>query len=276
MKNFYKDIHHKVCYITAIYGKYESSCKPFKKQTLESDFICFTDAVDIKSNGWIIDNTPYHIENKSPLDNDTYINSITNNKHTFNIAKYYKQSFQNIPRLKDYDIIIWLDGTIEIIDENTSKWISKNILKHKIIGWEHEYREGKLLRETEESVRSERYSSTFFFNQSQPYQDVIKQYFNYLLDGYDELFGSKINSSKKHLGVWITCFVAFDNKNSQVAEFLDTWYLQTLKYTTQDQIGFSYVCHKLNLIPYTLPDNEINGNQPHFQTDFYIKHNHGQ
>jgi hypothetical protein len=68
------NVHHKVCYITAIYGKYESSCKPFKKQTLESDFICFTDAVDIKSNGWIIDNTPYHIENKSPLDNDTYIN----------------------------------------------------------------------------------------------------------------------------------------------------------------------------------------------------------
>jgi len=39
--------------------------------------------------------------------------------------------------------------------------------------------------------------------------------------------------------------------------FLDLWYLQTLKYTTQDQIGFSYVCQKTNRIPHTLPNNEI-------------------
>lgn len=33
---------------------------------------------------------------KSPLDNDTYLNSLCNNNHTFNIAKYYKQAFRNI------------------------------------------------------------------------------------------------------------------------------------------------------------------------------------
>ena len=31
------------------------------------------------------------------------------------IHKYYKQNFHNIPRLKKYDTIIWIDGTIEII-----------------------------------------------------------------------------------------------------------------------------------------------------------------
>ena len=67
-------------------------------------------------NGWIIDTTPYHIINNSPLDVDdeNYVNSLKNNKHTFNIAKYYKQAFINIPRLKKYDVIIWIDGTIEI------------------------------------------------------------------------------------------------------------------------------------------------------------------
>ena len=40
----------KVCYITAIYGKYERSCKVFAKQTVESDFICFTDDPNITSN----------------------------------------------------------------------------------------------------------------------------------------------------------------------------------------------------------------------------------
>jgi hypothetical protein len=76
------------------------------------------------------------------------------------------------------------------------------------------------------------------------------------------------------MGVWITCFVAFLQHDDDVSSFLDLWYLQTLKYTTQDQVGFSYVCQKTKTIPYTLPNNEIYG-LPHKHTMFYIKHNHG-
>jgi hypothetical protein len=53
------------------------------------------------------------------------------------------------------------------------------------------------------------------------------------------------------------------------------WYLQTLKYTTQDQIGFPFVVQKLEMIPYTIPDGEITG-LGHSQTTFYIKHEHGK
>ena len=91
-----------ICYITAIYSipnmQYEKTCKKFVTQTISSDFICFTDNSNIINNGWIIDTTPYHLNNKSKIDNDEFTNSICNNKHTFNIAKYYKQAFQNIPR----------------------------------------------------------------------------------------------------------------------------------------------------------------------------------
>ena len=80
----------KICFITAIYGDYESSCKKFTQQTIGTDFICFTNNEKIINNGWIIDTTPYHILNASKIDDNTYINSICNNKHTFNIAKYYK------------------------------------------------------------------------------------------------------------------------------------------------------------------------------------------
>jgi hypothetical protein len=52
------------------------------------------------------------------------------------------------------------------------------------------------------------------------------------------------------------------------------WYLQTLKYTTQDQIGFPYVCFKTGLIPHTLPNNEITGDCAHVKTMCYIKHDH--
>lgn len=264
----------KVCFITAIYGNYESSCKKFESQTISTDFICFTDNPNIINNGWIIDNTPYHLENKCPFDNGNYINSINNNKHTFNIAKYYKQSFQNIPRLKDYEVIIWLDGTIEITYNKTSEYILENIYKHKIIGWHHEARNGFLNKEVIDS-NFYRYTSTFWNNQTQPYQDVNKQYQEYLKNGYDEHFFINMNSHTPHFGVWLTCFVAFLNNDKSICDFLDMWYLQTLNYTTQDQIGFPYVVQKTNIIPYTLPNNEIYGPCPHQSTQLYIKHNHG-
>lgn len=264
-----------ICFITAIYGNYEISCKKFVNQTVNTDFICFTDNKDIITNGWIIDTTPYHLINKNDFDDSTYINSVCNNRHTFNVAKYYKQSFRKIPILNKYDVIVWLDGTIEIIYDKTSEYILKNICEKKIIGWHHENRCGYLYGEVEASKNFHRYSSTFWNNQEQPYQDVEKQYKSYINDGYDELFFKNIDSHTIHMGVWITCFVAFLQKDDEVKRFLDLWYLQTLKYTTQDQVGFSYVCQKMKLIPYTLPDNEIYGDRPHTSTMFYIKHNHG-
>jgi len=281
----------KICFITAIYGGYEKSCKKFAPQTVkETDFVCFTDNPKIISNGWTIDTTPYHTVSPSPSDDGLYTNSMTRNRHTFNVAKYYKQAFLNIARLKHYDVIVWLDGTVEIHNSHTAEWIIRNIETHKIIGWEHENRRGKLQHEMEDSRNFYRYSSTFWNNQVQPYQNVKKQYDEYVHHGYDDthFFPSlcsqleNITGGKKHnvkhthnLGVWITCFVAFHCKNPKVVQFLDNWYLQTLKYTTQDQIGFSYCVQTSGIIPHTLPDDEIKGERPHNFTDFYIKHNHG-
>lgn len=265
----------KICFITAIYGNYETTCKKFTKQTIPTDFICFTDNPNILSNGWTIDTTPYHITNKSKLDNYTYVNSVYNNKHTFNIAKYYKQSFRNIPILQKYDVIVWLDGTVEIIYDKTSEYILDKIYDKKIIGWHHEWRNGDLAKEVEDSIRSIRYSSYKWNGQSQPFQDVMKQYKMYLEEGYTNEYFKKVNSHTPHFGVWITCFIAFLQHDEQVIDFLNLWFLQTLKYTTQDQVGFPYTCQKLNILPFTLPNDEVTGDTPHVGTMFYIKHAHG-
>lgn len=265
----------KICFITAIYGNYESSCKKFVKQTVETDFICFTDNKNITNNGWIIDTTPYHIVDKSPLDNGNYINSLSNNKHTYNIAKYYKQAFRNIPVLDKYDVVVWLDGTLEIIYEGVSEYILDNIYTKKIITWNHEMRKGILREEVDASRNYGSYSSIFWNGQYQPYQDVDYQYKCYIDDGYDETFFKKYKQDNPHIGLWLTCFIAFLHKDTQIKNFLDLWYLQTLKYSTQDQIGFPYTCQKVNIVPYTLPDDKISGNKPHFNTMFYKKHQHG-
>lgn len=266
----------KICFITAIYGNYELSCKPFAPQTVKTDFICFTDNPNIARNGWIIDTTPYHIHCKSELDDGAFINSLQNNTHTFNIAKYYKQSFRLIPALKKYDVVVWIDGTIEITHERTSEYILNRIYDKKIIGWHHEHRGGILKNEVDASAEFYRYNSTFWNGQSQPLQDVVLQYQTYLEDGYSESFFRDLIPENPCFGVWLTCFVAFLMTDTEVTKFLDLWYLQTLKYTTQDQVGFPYVCQKTNLIPYTLPNEEVRGEFPHKMTDLYIKHYHGK
>lgn len=266
-----------VCYITAIYGNYEATCKPFVKQTIESDFICFTNNTGIESNGWTIDTTPYHLLNKSSMDDDNYINSLCNNQHNFNIAKYYKQSFHNIPILKKYSVIVWMDGTLEITHDKVSEYILNNIYEHKIIGWHHEYRHGKLNEEVFKSCDGPKYQKREWLNQKQPVQNVVKQFEEYIRDGYsDDYFKDHTKKNSQHFGVWITCFVAFLNNDCEVTKFLDLWYKQTLMHTTQDQVGFPYVCQKLNMVPLTLPNNDISGPKPHTKTRFYIKRDHGK
>ncbi len=30
-------------------------------------------------------------------------------------CRYYKQAFQHIPRLAQYDVVVWLDSTLEVV-----------------------------------------------------------------------------------------------------------------------------------------------------------------
>jgi hypothetical protein len=262
----------KICFITAIYGRYEATCKPFEPQTVEADFICFTDAQDIEANGWTIDNTPYHTTHPSPLDTGKTRNSLKFNKHTFNVAKYYKQAFLNIPRLQSYEIIVWLDGTIRIDSPTVAEWL----LNHQalIITWNHEGRDGKYTSEAHVSDYDARYNSRFWANQSQPLQPCGRQADMYQAEGFapDAL---KRPENPCH-GLWVTCFVSFRHTLPEVQNFLNSWYQQTLIHTTQDQIGFPYAVWKTGIYPLTLPNEEIAGEKPHFKTDFYTKLEHGK
>jgi hypothetical protein len=272
----------KICFITAIYGGYEITCKPFVAQSIPADFVCFTDNRTIEPNGWIIDTTQYHLLYPSPLDDGGYRNSLRNNSHTFNIAKYYKQAFRNIPALAKYEVVVWIDGTIKITNGRTAEWVVRAIYDRKIIGWEHEERRGDLLEEVRAS-HIERYMSPTWNGQRQPVQDVDEQWSDYLDEGYDTSYFKTAVASRapqeplrENLGVWITCFVAFLKDSEEAKTVLDAWYLQTLKYSTQDQIGFPYALYINRIVPYTLPDAEIGGAQPHYATDFYVKCAHGE
>lgn len=266
----------KLAFITAIYGSYEASCKPYAPQTIPCDFICFTNSDTLRTNGWIVDRTPYHLTHPSPLDDGQCLNSVRTNTHTFNLAKYYKQAFHTIPRLASYDIVIWVDGTIQITNPRTAEEIVRlfETPTTAVIGWEHERRGGSLIAEVKDSQTYDRYASTRWGGQDQPRQDVNAHYRQCVREGFDETLWFRLDPTRPNFGVWVTCFVAFDLRKPAARQFLDEWYTQLLVWSSQDQIGFSIAAQKTT-VPYTLPDARIHGSRPHVETDFYRKHDHG-
>lgn len=286
----------KVAFITSIRGGYEKTCKPVIKQTVDCDFICFTDDPNIEKNGWEIDTHPYHDTHRSPIDTGLYINSTykgevtpilegrldyINNRHTFNLAKYYKVQWKLIPRLKDYDIVIWMDGTLEIKSSNVAEYMLQLCPKYDLVTWHHELRGGFLYHEAYVSDMG-KYTDVNYLGQKQPYQDVMRQYLEYLRDGYDEHYFKEVfkreegRGRKDQFGVWATGFLAFNNKSEFIPKFLDAWYLQILKYTTQDQISFPKVAQDFKWAPYTLPDDIFPGFEAHVENSMFKVHKHGK
>jgi len=125
----------KICYITAIYNNETlKSCPKYVKQTIATDFICFTDNVNINNNGWLIDTFPYHkcveidtfpyhkcveidtFPYHKCVEIDTFPYHKCVEKELDNIINFYKQQYKTkiIPCLKKYDVIIWLDETYEL------------------------------------------------------------------------------------------------------------------------------------------------------------------
>ena len=245
-----------VAYISAILGNYEKTSKPLANQTIPISKFLFTDNPNlINLNKWQIIN----IKNQSfysPLDNPSFVNSKTNNHHTFNLAKYFKEQFYRIPQLQNYDIIVWLDGTIEITDPTLSQKLINLFESNKelmVASINHTIRKDNLINEVKASYFY-RYTSVHWAGQDQPYQNITRQYEYYKNNGFQDV------------GVWITCFVAWNMRHQSTYKFLDDWFIHNLNFTTQDQISFPYLIWKNNLSKsiYTYPEKQ-----------FYRRHSHG-
>lgn len=202
----------KVVFITAIFGVfYEKRLHRTLPQSIPSDWICFTDNEKLQPNGWEIDRNPYHTTHPSKLDDGTFWNSYSKNTHPFNIAKYYKESFQNIPRLKKYDVVIWIDGNTQIQYDGVAEYALKKIRiqGEKVLVFHHEYRQGNLESEAIGSdLYTNKYRSTSWFGYKQPQQHVHQQYLTYVKLGYDQGYWlkikEKIGSTDPHVRTFIT------------------------------------------------------------------------
>jgi O-antigen biosynthesis protein len=254
-----------ICFVTSIIGAYEATCKKPVEQTIPCHFIVYTDNPSIETHGvWkTVDACKYY---RGLDENDVaahHVNSLTSNTHSFNRAKFFKLNLHRLPELSNYQAVVWLDGTVQVTNPRCAEICIEFLNEGKNLAtFVHEFRKGTLKEEVAAS-HFERYTSTYWNRQHQPYQDVDKQYNEYLKQGFSDV------------GIWVTCFVLFDMRKDISKLFLQEWWMQTLMHTTQDQISFPFVCWKLGVMPTTLPDGRIKG-LGHSKTDFYIKHPHGR
>lgn len=276
--------HHKtVALITAIVGTYEASLKQAVRQigeNISTTFICFAqdDKERLYSPYWIIDRTPYHILYRSPLDTGEYLNSFDANGTTFpfNKAKYYKQQWHLIPRLRHFDFVVWLDGTVEIM----SNTFTADIVSH-------------LHHEDEEGTQYYNYSPHRGLDKSHsalslpvtaptpapaPGVDVVTLYLHWRKNLFDEVEASLKGAKFKYGGenpeifgpkqlvleqyqsflargyedvhnVSVTCIVAVRN-NERSHMFNNDWFLENLEWSTQDQVSFPFVAWLHNFTYY--------------------------
>lgn len=265
-----------VAIISCCYGNFEATTKTIAEQSVPCDKIFFTDCASIDNKGdWIIDTTPYHINNNKYLNTD-FNNSWKNNKTNYMISKYYKAQFLEIPRLKDYKYIFVIDGSIEITNKDCIKMLIEKTKKENsnMVCWMHEGRGGELYGESLASSKDNRWNSTKIKDQDQPFQDVLGQYNSYINDGYTTEYWKSKNVNENY-GVFCTG-VNFYKINNETKKFLDQWYEEILKWTTQCQISYPYVLQKNSNYKFSvLPDELIKGTC-HEKSNIHVRQNHGK
>jgi hypothetical protein len=208
------------------------------------------------------------------------VNSLTRNRHPFNLAKVFKMQFYRFFDLTDYRAAVWLDATVRIMSPQTAGIIYRLLADERRNFVTFEHTRGGLMSEEVTASKSWKYEGTHWGCCDQPYQNMTRQYEEYLLEGFTEKWWLKEYdapmglSNRPEWGVWVTCFVAFDLHSPISFEFLDAWWRENVVRTTQDQVTFPYIAWKMKVYPFSLPSPGVSGGS-WGQNDLYEMTSHG-
>ena len=204
------------------------------------------------------------------LDTGEYVNSLSRNNHTYNICKFYKMNFYLFKRLKRYNYVVWIDGSLHLHNpESVRLMYNKLISGANIIIFEQSWKTLKTEVTMSSPPNSNRYMTTMYNNQPQPFQDVHKQYEVYLDNGYKEELWRALQPHRPFYGLWATCMMAYNMQIPNSLLFLRNWYFHNLRFTTVEQVSLPFISQMLQIFPYSLPDEDIRGT--YFGNSVYSK-----
>ena len=208
-----------MCIITAVSGNYKANLESIDH--LDVDGFVFGGGSNVVTRGtrWFRDDT-YHFRHDDP----------------FMQAKYYKTQWHKIPRLKKYNIVVWMDATLKL------KKLPPIPDVDSIVAYHHQIRQSTH-SEIDVSVDSR-------------YQPYIK--------------GLRYQKKDRANVPWlsITCWVV-NRRGPRVYAMNDAWFRDIIQYSPQDQVSFPSACEAANV-----PIRLLNDGISHKETAFYLKKKH--
>jgi hypothetical protein len=188
------------------------------------DWYCFTDSTNMRSNIWRIINTPYHLKNRRDeyvKYHNYYDNIIDAKTRNMMSAKYYKAKPHDIDILQAYDFYIWVDGSITLRPNFLVNMIRHINAGHDLINFKHSARDN-IRDEAAHSIEMNKYST----------QDIMGQYDAYIEEGFPDNIGL------------FECTIMGKKNSPEINYIFDTWWMENLKHTYQDQISYPYALWK--------------------------------
>lgn len=214
----------KIALITAIFGDYDT-LKVVPDQTINIDKFCFTNSKILPEeefNGWKL----------------IYPDYPRPDLHNRMKAKYFRMLSHTIKELKQYEIIVWVDASLQVIDPDFIRHITIFLDDYKIKFYNHHVRDCIY----EEAI----ISSTYFKKYAaEPIEQQIKSYKE---EGYPQKNGL----------IETGCFARIINNDTN--KLMEDWWLENIKYSYQDQISLPYVLWKNNFKPFIINENIHNNN----------------
>jgi len=210
---------YKIAIISANFENYDEN--PCNLNQIKNynyfDWFYFSDKFFINKEWKIIKSTDHLKINKDEI-----------HQNNFNMmyANYYKIQSINLELFKNYDYIIWMDVSIEIININFVDDIINLISdEYDFYIFEHAFRDS-IKQEFFESILMPKYKN----------QKICDQIINYYHQGY-------IDTKLYEAGFFIY------KNNTNINILMNNWWEEILKYSYQVQISLSYVLWKNNIKP---------------------------
>mmetsp|Transcript_30532 Transcript_30532/g.45176 ORF Transcript_30532/g.45176 Transcript_30532/m.45176 type:complete len:520 (-) Transcript_30532:68-1627(-) len=263
-----------VCGVSVIIGNYEKTMKEpdpplldvFANEGRKTNLFMYTDQEHLlnnKNSAWTALPIDDSIWQKDCLRHPDAINNPCKNLHPFNFAKFYKTQPYRLEAIREAgcNVVVWFDGSIKLHDPSFFQNMTSRAHRgQNFVVYTHSYLKGRLEDEAQQSLPY--YTNKIFHGHEQPPQDTMAQYNYYVQQGFKEHWFNDVDNGVRYpekYGMYVTCMVMFDLRQSITKEFLDCWWEENLYRTYQDQVSFPYCAWKLGVYPHALPDAETQG-----------------
>lgn len=243
----------KVCIYTAIYGGYEILLAQ-PEQTIDCDFVCFTDDPDMSGEGWRV----IHKAGEPSLSPRIQAQLPKLMPHdVFATAASANSIPEHTPDLTRYDYTIWIDANAVIKGETFAEEMLGYLGRYGIAMFEHPYRDC-IYDEVEVCLNIPKYQVT----------PLGKQAARYRSEGYPE-----------RRGLLACGVIVRDMRREEVRRVDEAWWGANLPWSTNDQVSLPYVLWKNNygcdVIRHYLWNNHLVRWEPHHRELLALREKYG-